>query len=117
MAMQIGELSERTGVSVRLLRYYEEQRLLSPERAANGYRTYRASDIEVVRQVRLLLAAGLSTQVIAWLLPCVRAEGQRLVLCVEMAEDLKDERSRIDRQIEALTTSRNMLNDVIAAAH
>src|SRR5215469_9636229 len=31
--MTIGELAERTGVSRRLLRYYEEQRLITPSRA------------------------------------------------------------------------------------
>ena len=30
--MQIGELSARTGASVRMLRYYEEQGLLEPRR-------------------------------------------------------------------------------------
>ncbi|TDC44005.1 MerR family transcriptional regulator [Actinomadura sp. KC345] len=115
--MRIGELSRRTGVSVRLLRYYEEQGLLSPGRAGNGYREYRDGDVGVVRQIRVLLAAGLSTQVIAWLLPCVREEGERLVLCAEMAEDLKAERARIDRRIESLTASRELLDDVISAAH
>jgi hypothetical protein len=35
-AMLIGELSTRTGVSQRLLRYYEEQGLLSRARDPNG---------------------------------------------------------------------------------
>ncbi|MCX5095152.1 MerR family DNA-binding transcriptional regulator [Streptomyces sp. NBC_00365] len=34
--MRIGELSRRTGVPTRILRYYEEQGLLGPERAPNG---------------------------------------------------------------------------------
>lgn len=38
--MRIGELAERIGVSPRSLRYYEQQGLLSPSRAANGYREY-----------------------------------------------------------------------------
>jgi MerR family regulatory protein len=36
--LRIGELSRRTGVPTRMLRYYEEQDLLHPERDANGYR-------------------------------------------------------------------------------
>lgn len=115
--MRIGEFSRRTGVNVRLLRYYEAQGLLSPERGTNGYRQYRDSDLSAVRQIRMLLAAGLSTQVIAWLLPCVREEGERLVLCTEMAEDLKDQRARLDRQIETLMASRELLDEVISAAH
>jgi hypothetical protein len=38
--MRIGELSRRTGVPTRMLRYYEEQDLLRPEQAANNYRCY-----------------------------------------------------------------------------
>ena len=40
----IGELSCRTGVPARLLRYYEEQDLLHPERDGSGYRSYREAD-------------------------------------------------------------------------
>ena len=41
--MRIGELSRRTGVPARLLRYYEEQDLMHPERDSNGYRSYAAA--------------------------------------------------------------------------
>ncbi|QIZ39561.1 MerR family DNA-binding transcriptional regulator [Saccharopolyspora sp. ASAGF58] len=36
--MKIRELSHRTGVSQRLQRYYEQQGLLTSERARSGYR-------------------------------------------------------------------------------
>ena len=38
--MKIGDLAQRTGVSVRMLRFYEAQGLLSPARNAAGYRLY-----------------------------------------------------------------------------
>jgi DNA-binding transcriptional MerR regulator len=38
--VRIGELAERSNVLPRLLRYYEEQGLLTPDRAPNGYRDY-----------------------------------------------------------------------------
>jgi predicted transcriptional regulator len=56
-AMLIGELSARTGVSQRLLRYYEEQGLLQPARDPNGYRRYGENMVTTVHQVRALLAA------------------------------------------------------------
>ncbi|WP_440590039.1 MerR family DNA-binding transcriptional regulator [Mycolicibacterium hodleri] len=40
--MKIGELAERTGASRRLLRYYEEQGLITPSRAVNGYRASKS---------------------------------------------------------------------------
>src|SRR3954471_8132306 len=71
VGMRIGELARRTGVSERSLRYYEEQGLLEPERTPAGYRVYAESDVDVVRHVRMLLAAGLNTRFISNVLPCM----------------------------------------------
>ena len=60
----IGELSCRTGVPARLLRYYEEQDLLHPERDGSGYRSYSEADTGRVTQIRGLLDAGLTTEII-----------------------------------------------------
>lgn len=38
--MRIGELARRTGVSERMLRYYEQEGLLRPARTTSGYRDY-----------------------------------------------------------------------------
>lgn len=115
--MRIGELSRRTGVSERLLRYYEEQHLLKPERRPSGYREYSEADVGTVRRIRSLLAAGLSTTTIATVLPCVREEGERLVpTCSVMLADLTHERQRIIQAINDLQTSRDALDTVIAAA-
>jgi DNA-binding transcriptional MerR regulator len=114
--MRIGELSRRTGVSVRLLRYYEEQGLLSPGRRASGYREYQDSDVERVRRIRVLLTAGLSTAKIAYALPGLSANGDRLAPCPGLLPDLKQERARIDEAIQALRASRAVLDSVISAA-
>ncbi|TES54329.1 MerR family transcriptional regulator [Halalkalibacterium halodurans] len=50
--MKISELSKKTGVSIRSLRYYEQKRLLHPTRLKNGYREYDESDIENVKTVQ-----------------------------------------------------------------
>lgn len=115
--MRIGELSRKTGVHERLLRYYEEQDLLRPERRPSGYREYREADVDTVRRIRSLLAAGLNTATIATILPCLRDDGERLVpTCPGLLADLAKERERITRAIIDLQTSRSALDDVIAAA-
>ncbi|TDD15156.1 MerR family transcriptional regulator [Kribbella turkmenica] len=48
----------RTGVSERLLRYYEDRGLLRPERLPSGYREYAESDVDLVGRIRTLPAAG-----------------------------------------------------------
>ena len=69
--MRIGELAQRTGASRRLLRYYEEQGLIVPDRSDNGYRDYDPRYVDRVRQIRGLLGAGLTTRIIKQILPCL----------------------------------------------
>ena len=53
--LQIGEVAERTGVTQRTLRFYEEKGLLrAPSRMDGGFRLYSESDVERVEQVRKL---------------------------------------------------------------
>ncbi|WP_328396673.1 MerR family transcriptional regulator [Nocardia sp. NBC_00416] len=115
--MRIGELSHRTGVPERLLRYYEQRGLLDPVRRPGGFRDYRDSDIDTVRRIRKLLAAGLNTATIAAVLPCLRADEQRLVpTCPDLLADLRRERARITAAIADLEGSRTILDAVIDAA-
>ncbi len=53
--LQIGEAAERTGVTQRTLRFYEERGLLKPPtRMDGGFRLYSEEDIERVEQIRRL---------------------------------------------------------------
>jgi len=53
--MQIGEVAERTGLTQRTLRYYEEKGLLrSPSRMEGGFRLYTGEDLERIEQVKKL---------------------------------------------------------------
>ena len=69
--MKIGELARRTDISTRMLRYYEEQGLLTAERDDNGYRSYAESSAGQALQIRGLLDSGLTTEIIRDLLPCL----------------------------------------------
>lgn len=113
--MRIGELAQLTGVSERSLRYYEEQGLLHPTRKPSGYRDYAVSDVDVVRHVQTLLAAGLSTAFIAEVLPCMVDTGDGLAPgCPQLLPHLQKERDRITVTIDGLATARTLLDEVIA---
>jgi len=115
--MRMKEMVRRTRVHERLLRYYEQQGLLAPERLPSGYRVYDESDVETVHRIRCLLAAGLPTALIAQVLPCIRTDGERLVpTCPDLLAQLRQEGERITRAIENLQASRTMLDTIIAAA-
>lgn len=114
--MRIGELSQRTGVSRRLLRYYEEQGLLTAERGANGYRHYPPATPETVRRIRSLLAAGLSTEVIRDILPCAYGDRPILDPCPELLATLREELSEMDAKIACLHRARDSLAGYLAEA-
>jgi DNA-binding transcriptional MerR regulator len=53
--MQIGEVAERTGLSVRTIRFYEESGLMAPSaRSQGGFRLYTDSDVARLQQIRRL---------------------------------------------------------------
>ena len=108
--MRIGELAARSGVSVRALRYYEEQGLLIPERSASGQRHYPDTAVELVRFFQQMYAAGLTSKNIAELLTCYDAghtdEGPRRML--------RAERERIRTRVAELQAALRRLDEVIA---
>ncbi|WP_326835404.1 MerR family transcriptional regulator [Amycolatopsis rhabdoformis] len=115
--MRIGELAQRTGVSTRLLRYYEEQGLLAPGRGANGYRDYSESQVDVVAQIKGLLDAGLPTRIIQDLLPCLDKPETIHVpnVTTEMIATLRREQARLSDRIDFLTRNRDAIGDYLDA--
>ncbi|MFI1198132.1 MerR family transcriptional regulator [Streptomyces sp. BHT-5-2] len=111
--MLIGQLAKRTGTSERLLRYYERVGLLASNRLANGYRDYDDDAEQRVRQIRALLAAGLSTSLIRQVLPCGRADGS-LRPCPGVLDTLRAQLAELDRRAEELTQSRAALRRAVA---
>lgn len=58
--MKISELSKKTGVSQRMLRHFEQQGLLEPERNQNAYRTYNVEDQKRILEIREWQRLGLT---------------------------------------------------------
>ncbi|MEU6065594.1 MULTISPECIES: MerR family transcriptional regulator [Streptomyces] len=117
--MRIGELSRRTGVPTRLLRYYEEQDLLHPERADNGYRSYGECAVQDVQQIRGLLDSGLTTEMIRAILPYLSGPEQihPPAECVtpQTAALLTGHIDRIQARIDCLARNRDRLRAYLAA--
>lgn len=117
--MRIGELSSQTAIPTRLLRYYEEQKLLKPERAYNGYREYSESDVDRVEQIRGLIEAGIPTRIIRQLLPCLSTGSQSIhieSLDPEVVDSLAEQREQLDRRINCLTRNRDAITKYLADA-
>jgi DNA-binding transcriptional MerR regulator len=113
--VKIGELSRRTGVSTRLLRYYEEQGLIAPARSTNTYRTYDEQDVARVEQVVGLVRAGVPTRLARVLLDLEDTRSEELApSCTrQVAEMLAEELTGLDERIACLTKSRRTLCDYL----
>ncbi|NUT43622.1 MAG: MerR family transcriptional regulator [Thermoactinospora sp.] len=111
--MKIGALSGETGVSPRLLRYYEEQGLLTSHRAEGGHRHYAEDAPVVVRRIRTLLAAGLPTRVIRDVLPCASGSGDVLDACT--LGQLRGRLTGLDEQLTELQATREALAAILTA--
>ncbi|RFS87570.1 MerR family transcriptional regulator [Actinomadura spongiicola] len=103
--MKIGRAAQVSGASVRALRYYEDEGLITPGRLANGYRDYCPSTIATVLQVRALLEAGLPVRLVREALPQPEA-----VPGDEFLDDVRRYRDRLDRHIAELAARRAALD-------
>ena len=114
--MRIGELSQRTDTSRRLLRYYEEQGLIVSTRALNGYREYEETSVSRVHQIRGLLALGLPTRIIREILPCLKDNAAIHFdeATPEMLGTIECESARIAQRIHQLQRQRDAVASYLA---
>ena len=93
----IGVLSDRSGVNIETVRYYERAGLLAkPARSAGGYRLYRSADIERLRFIRRARALGFSLDEVRRLLGLADQKSQscRRVHAIA-AEHLKEVHAKL----------------------
>ncbi|MCZ7436918.1 MerR family transcriptional regulator [Micromonospora sp. WMMC241] len=108
--MRIGELSARTGVSARSIRYYEQQGLLAAVRTTSGQRVFAESAVERVRLIQRLFSAGLSSRRMSELLPCVTDPDIRTRW---LTDRLREERTRMEAEMAQLAHAVAVLDEVV----
>jgi DNA-binding transcriptional MerR regulator len=61
--LQIGEVADRVGLSLRTVRYYEEQGLLTPEsRTSGGFRLYSEEQVDRLALIKQMKPIGFTVQ-------------------------------------------------------
>jgi len=76
--MNIGEAAKASGVSAKMIRYYEQTGLIpEAERTASGYRTYTTTEVQLLRFVRRARDLGFTVDRIAELLALWRDRSRR----------------------------------------
>lgn len=107
--MQIGKLADRTGMSIRSLRHYDEIGLLVPSaRTDGGFRLYTAEDEERLLLIRRMKPLGYSLEQMRELLDVVDE--------LEAHPENTENRTRLDEiRAEALERQAKLRKQVAAA--
>ncbi|NBA98429.1 Cu(I)-responsive transcriptional regulator [Pseudomonas sp. R5(2019)] len=110
--MNIGQAAHQSGLSAKMIRYYESIGLLNPaHRSDNGYRLYHADDVHTLAFIKRSRDLGFSLEEVARLLTLwrdrQRASADVKALAHQHIEDL-------NRRIEELVGLRDTLQDLVA---
>ena len=100
-----------------MLRYYEAEGLLAPQRTDSGYRDYGPAEEKTVRRIKMLGAAGMALETIQRLLPCVTNDDPTFKPCNDLRGILARQVGLIDERIETLSQSRTILAGFLAGVN
>jgi len=114
--LQIGEVAERTGVTQRTLRFYEEKGLLKPpSRLDGGFRLYSEDDVRRVERIkRLQTLLGFT---LADIKEMVEADEVKLQLRQEYRPDaeISERKAKIAKAIEVTERQVAVIDQKLAA--
>jgi DNA-binding transcriptional MerR regulator len=98
--IQIGKVSEQTGLSIDAIRFYEKQRLLDrPPRTGGGFRLFNTQDIQRIQFIRRAQQLGFSLPEIRELLVLQRDNGKA---CSHVRDLLQAKLATIHNKISEL---------------
>ncbi|KQN25809.1 hypothetical protein ASE86_06295 [Sphingomonas sp. Leaf33] len=109
--MNIGQAAKASGLSERMIRYFEKQGLIPvPERRDSGYRSYGDADVRRMRTIALAQDVGFPTPVIAQLVTMMD-QAQR-----DNPDAEAEAMAELDRKTEALQELRGRIRTVVDRA-
>lgn len=110
--MQIGEVAEKTQLSLRTIRHYDEVGLVPPSaRSEGGFRLYTQADVERLNHVRRITPLGFSLEETAEILKLLVGEDSETQLreVLERAQNARTKLARKLRQADELIGSLHKL--------
>lgn len=113
--MTIGQAAERSGVSAKMIRYYETLGLLPVvNRAENGYRRYSESEVHSLRFIKRARDLGFSTAEISELLGLWRNRRRSNAAVKRIAESHID---ALGERIASMQAMQRTLVELSACCH
>ncbi len=109
--LSIGQLAERTGVSVPAIRFYENKGLVQPSRNAGGQRRFKRADVRRISFILIAQQLGLTIREIGDALAAL--PDRRTPTQADWARISTGLKDRLDQQIEELTRMRGRLDSCI----
>ena len=110
--MNIGDVAARSGLPAKTIRYYEDIGLIKPLRSANGYRTFRDTDIHKLAFLGRARALGFSIEDCRTLMKLYEDTDRESAEVKQIAEG---HLARIDAKIAELTEMRATLAALVHA--
>lgn len=108
--MNIGDVAERTGLPPKTIRYYEDIGLVTPQRAENGYRSFRESDCHKLAFLGRARALGFSIEDCRRLMALYEDESRASGDVKRLAQD---HLQQIEEKIEQLQSLRDTLTHLV----
>ncbi|MDO9524802.1 MAG: Cu(I)-responsive transcriptional regulator [Gemmobacter sp.] len=108
--MNIKDASDQSGLPAKTIRYYEDIGLVSPLRAANGYRSYRPQDVHLLTFLARARALGFSIEECRVLLALYNDRDRASADVKRVAQD---HLIQIDEKVSALLAMRATLNELV----
>ncbi|MFN2348512.1 MAG: Cu(I)-responsive transcriptional regulator [Thioalkalivibrio sp.] len=113
--MNIGEAAASSGVSAKMIRYYEQTGLLpAAKREANGYRYYGDTDVHMLRFIRRARDLGFSLEQVEQLVALWRDKGRASAEVKAIAQEHVRE---LEEKIAALESMRRTLEQLVHECH
>ncbi|OGN92894.1 MAG: transcriptional regulator [Chloroflexi bacterium RBG_13_50_21] len=109
--MKIAEVSERYGISLDTLRYYERIGLIPPvNRNKSGIREYSEIDLKRVEFIKCMRSAGLPIEVLTEYIKLVQQGDQTIEARKEI---LKEQQEQLSAKMEEMQKTLDMLDHKI----
>jgi MerR family copper efflux transcriptional regulator len=111
--MKIGEVAQRSGLSVKTIRFYCDERLIHPiRRSEGGYRLFGDAVLAELALIRTLKAMDIPLQDVTRILDSRRSG---VCTCASLQATIRSKAGEIEQKISALNHLHQELNTLLSS--